>query len=93
MCILKSITGKPVFLWFYYTSVEGSKTWLEQFNWLWSGGKKNPPKTALGFAVLSFKEQDKLSDQFFPIPAKILLNETEKFVTFKRKFVPRLLQV
>lgn len=45
-------------------------------------GKKKQPKMALGFAVLSFKEQDKLSDQFFPSPAKILLNETEKFVAF-----------
>lgn len=48
---------------------------------------------ALGLAVLSFKEQDKLSDQLFLSPAKILLDETEKFVTFKRKFVPYLLQV
>lgn len=56
-------------------------------------GGKNQPKMALGFAVLPFKEQDKLSDQFFPRPAKILLNETEKFVAFKRKFVPYLLQV
>lgn len=48
---------------------------------------------ALGFAVLSFKEQDKLSDQFFPSPAKILLNETEKVVAFERKLVPYLLEV
>lgn len=45
------------------------------------------------FAVLSFKEQDKLSDEFFPSPAKILLKETEKFVAFERKFVPYLLEV